>query len=380
VSRTRQILIIVLPLLLVAAIELLFRFGAWESLAEPRSHAGRSIEVKRGLLSAPLSTLDFVTLGSSRPEYGLDHERIADAARKHGMMHANLSMPGTHWMTIGVLSEWLEQHHPEIQGGVIALSVQDLAWYGNGYYELGIVQPFRTASEDSWVAAHIPFESSNIESFGSRLALFAWREDIRAFLSDPFSRLNRIRKKSGKDETARLFENSELPGNMCKWEVATLASCDAVEASTESLPGLRSQCSQIRTTLASRQDYARLRLESPKPEFMMRTRELVQGQLRSIQWPRRPIVILMPTARIWRSDANADGLHQWALDVLQPLASDGTIQLIDATEFFDSRGAEECLYFADFYHQSILGRNVFSEWLIPHISDVLYAPAQHPTP
>ena len=86
---------LLLPILLLAACEAAFRSGCWEPFAAPNSHAGTSVRVKRALaeFSGPI---DFVTLGSSRAVYGLDHQLIAERAASHGYTHANLSMAGAH--------------------------------------------------------------------------------------------------------------------------------------------------------------------------------------------------------------------------------------------------------------------------------------------
>ena len=124
----RKVFILIAPLALLVLLELVFRLGLWEPMAKPTSHAGTSVRLKRMLLDAQLARIDFVTLGSSRPELGIDHHGVAEAARQEGFIHANLSMPGVHWMSIGILTDWLQRHHPEIRGGIIALSTQDLAW------------------------------------------------------------------------------------------------------------------------------------------------------------------------------------------------------------------------------------------------------------
>lgn len=129
------------PFCVVLLVEFLFQLGVWEPITFPLSHVGTSIRLKRALTKPELK-LDFVTLGSSRPEYGLDHEEIAKAALENGYLHANLSMPGSHWMTVRVLSTWLSEHHSELRGGFIALSTQDFNYLGNGHYELAFVHPF----------------------------------------------------------------------------------------------------------------------------------------------------------------------------------------------------------------------------------------------
>ena len=69
------------PLLLLLGVEALFQAGAWEPFARPDSHAGTSILRKRALSSPAYRRIDYVTLGSSRPEYGLDHEALAALAQ-----------------------------------------------------------------------------------------------------------------------------------------------------------------------------------------------------------------------------------------------------------------------------------------------------------
>ncbi|HET6546711.1 MAG TPA: hypothetical protein VFG55_08205, partial [Rhodanobacteraceae bacterium] len=189
----RKILRLLAPLVLVLLVEAVFQAGVWEPLAKPASHAGTSVRLERALLDPAVPRIDFVTLGSSRPEYGIDHAMLAAEAKRRGLVHANLSMPGSHWMTVGILTRWLARHHPEVRGGIIALSIQDLQYPGNGSYELGIVYPFHRLSDIPWMAEHVPFAREDIESWGTWSALFGWREDIRDFITNPSRRLSSLR-------------------------------------------------------------------------------------------------------------------------------------------------------------------------------------------
>ena len=370
----RKALLLIAPLLLLASIELAFRFDLWEPMASPTSHAGTSVRLKRELLAPNNAKIDFVTLGSSLPEFGIDHESVAAAARQHGFVHANLSMPGVHWMSIGILTDWLRQHHPEIRGGVIALSVQDLAWPGNGHYELGIVQPFRQPSDTDWIEAHIPLDRSQMETWGSRFALIAWRSDVRDFLAHPFKRLNRLRKSLRDNDSDRLFSNRNIPGDMCAWGLKSLDACVRLDADSNASDNLRRQCREIAMIVNEHPDFAAMARQGALPESMQKTRNLVRNQLREIKWRTPPIVLLMPTPTIWRADVRGAGLEQWALSVLKPLDQDGTIRLIDATTFFDIDKEGGCSDFGDFYHQNSKGRSKFSEWLLPRIDRLLYSP------
>lgn len=366
-TTLRKFLVLLSPLALVALVEVAFRCGLWEPLAAPTSHAGTSVRLKRALRDPAIPRIDAVTLGSSRPEYGIDHALLAAAAKRSGRVHADLSMPGSHWMTIGVLSEWLAREHPEIRGGLVALSIQDLMNPGNGAYELGIVEPFRRVSDTSWIAAHVPFRGGDLATWATYSSLFAWRADIQDYVRHPFARGGTIRWfAENRGSATALFGNPESHGDMCAFGLDDLSACTRIDASTdEAAPRLQRQCRELRGNAGGRFDFgAAMRGDAP-PEFMRRTRDLVQAQLRAMTWPQAPIVVLMPMPRIWTRDVLGPGLHEWASSILQPLVDEGRIRLIDATDFF--AGERECAAFFDFYHQNAAGRERFTRWLLPQI-------------
>lgn len=364
----RHLLILLAPIALVLLLEVAFEWGVWEPLAAPASHAGTSVRLKRALLDPAIPRIDYVTLGSSRPEYGIDHALLAEEAEREGRVHANLSMPGSHWMTIGVLSNWLQREHPEIRGGIIALSIQDLFYPGNGDYELGIVEPFRSLSDLDWIAAHVPFKLGDSASYGTYSALFAWRSDIQDYVRHPFQRRKSIKWfKENRSSAAVLFGNAESKGDMCAFGLSSLAACDKVDASADPAhAGLKRQCAELRASAVNRPDLRAAMREGALLPFLQQTRDLAQQQLRAMRWPEPPLVVLMPVPKLWARDVLGSGLREWALSVLQPLVAEGRIRLVDATEFFD--GGAECEAFFDFYHQNALGRERFTRWLLPRIA------------
>lgn len=370
--RTRIALTLLAPVALLLAIESLFRTPLWESHAQPASHAGTSVRLKRALRDPVAQRIDFVTLGSSRPEYGIDHAAWAARAREHGLVHANLSMPGTHWMTIGVLTHWLAREHPEIRGGVIALSIQDFTYAGNGAYELGIVQPFRTLADTPWIAQHVPFDLHDLSTWGVYSSLAQWRDDLREYLKNPYGRQQSILwylDNVGARNT--LFENAASKGDMCMTGLSGLDACDKLEASTDpAVAGLQRQCKELRGTAASRLDYAALSGKAAVPAPFALARDLVRVQLREIAWPQPPVVVLMPIPSLWTRDVLGHGLHEWALHVLQPLVDEGRIRVIDATDLF-ANDADECGDFFDFYHQNAAGRERLDAWLRPRLEPLL---------
>lgn len=362
----RILLLLLAPIALVLVLEAAFEIGVGGPLALPDSHAGTSVRLKRALTDPRLRHIDYVTLGSSRPEYGIDHALLAATAKQYRRVHADLTMPGSHWMTVGILARWLSREHPEIRGGIIALSIQDLMYAGNGDYELGIVYPFRRVTGIPWIAEHVPFQRGDISSYGTYSALFGWREDIQDFVRHPQARMRSIAwYKANRPTAGSLFGNPESKGDMRASGIDALSACDKND-------GLERQCQELRRYTADRPDFRPLMQQKPLPEFMQRTRDLGQAQLRAMRWTEPPLIVLMPMPRIWERDLLGPGRDAWALAILQPLVDAGRIHLIDATGFFDSDGPGECRMFFDFYHQNAARRDRFTHWLLPQVVHLLY--------
>ena len=374
-TRTRIALTLLAPFALLLAIESAFHTRLWERHAQPSSHAGTSVRLKRALRDPAARRIDFVTLGSSRPEYGIDHAAWAARARERGLVHANLGMPGSHWMTIGVLTRWLAREHPEIRGGVVALAIQDFMYAGNGAYELGIVQPFRTLADMPWIARHVPFDLHDPSTWGTYSSMAQWRGDIREYLHDPSARRESVRWfRQNVAPQRTLFGNPESNGDMCAVGLAGLNACDAIEASADAGgAGLRRQCAELRAMAAAHPDYAAMLRGAEIPPAAAQARDLVREQLRAIVWREPPVVVLMPVPALWTRDVLDNGLHQWALHVLQPLVDEGRVRVLDATDLF-AGDATECADFFDFYHQNAAGRERLDAWLRPRLEALLFGP------
>ena len=370
----RKLLVLSAPIALLLLLEGLFLGGIWEPLAQPTSHAGTSVRLKRALSDPALPHLDYVTLGSSRPEYGLDHALLAQAAREAGRVHADLSMPGSHWTTIGIVTRWLERNRPEVRGGIIALSVQDLIYASNGSYELGILQPFRSIADTLWIAARIPVKRGDLESYAVWSALFGWRDDIREFVRAPSRRFEQIEwHQAHRPPGRRLFEGPTSTDDMCRFGLTTLAACDRVEAASDQrAQSLARQCRQLRGEAAARIDIDEAVQQSSVPASLLEARTRVREQLRAMRWPTPPVIVLMPMPSLWQRDVLARGQHAWALETLRPLADDGSIQLVDATDFFAGDSDGGCGAFFDFYHQNSTGRDRFTRWLLPQLRHMLH--------
>ena len=360
---------IVLPLLAVLALEGVFRTDFWERFAAPGSHAGTSIRLKQAVAAEP-RPIDFVTLGSSRAEYGLDHARIAALGARHGKVHANLSMPGSHWMSVMTVIQWLRERRPEVAGGIIALATPDLQYVGNGSYELAIVRPFQGLIGNRGDAAH-RFDWNDASTFGSISALYQYRGDLQDALRHPLQRARAIGAAGLGGHL--LFDGPRRQIDTCAMPWQDLAHCAAHAPANADERHVVALCASLAAGSGQGGDWSALDPDALPPD-RVELRAIRQRELRSVGWKKPPLVILMPVTHHWSRELQPRGARAWAHQVLDPLVADGSIALLDYSDFFDVDGVTRCDAFWDIYHQNEKGAAELTDALLPQIERHLYAP------
>ncbi|MEP6483551.1 MAG: hypothetical protein ABJB01_03810 [Rudaea sp.] len=361
----------VLPILAVVVIDLLFQFGIWEAFASPNSHAGMSITKKRALRDATYAHIDYVTLGSSRPVYGMDHEALSAAAAQSGRVQANLTVAGMHWMSLGVFTHWLHDVHPEIRGGIIAFAVQDFLAPGNGSYEIGIAYPFRRTSDIGEMKQHVPFDWHDPSTYGLYSGLFEYHEDVQDFVAAPRARHALLSYFRSLTPTQVLAGNASETKDICSAKIQSLSDCESLASRTHDAV-LDTQCRLIRDTAVGRYDLRPFLADQPLTPQLQQTRDLIRTQLSSMTWAEPPIVVLMPMPALWLRDALPEGAHDWALSILKPLIAEGRIRVVDYTDLFNADGVTDCSAFFDLYHNNVSGRDRLMQNLLPYLQEHLY--------
>lgn len=361
---------IVLPLLAVLAVELLFRSNFWERFTAPDSHAGTSVRVKQAVAAEPRK-IDYVTLGSSRAVYGLDHTRIAEMASGHGKVHASLSMPGAHWMSVLTVIDWLRNERPEVQGGVIALSIADMQAVGNGSYELAIVRPFQSLLSDNGGIAE-RFDWRDSSTYGSLSALFQYRGDLQNAVRHPLQRGKTIDWFASFGQH-KLFDGPRQQIDTCAMPWNTLATCAAHTPGNDNEQHVVTLCKSLAGGAGKAGDWSGF-VAGALPPNLQEVLDTRQRELRAIRWKKPPLVILLPITHHWSREVMPQGMRQWAHTILDPLVAEGSIRLLDYSDFFDVDGVTRCDAFWDIYHQNQKGLTELTDAVLPEIERYFYAP------
>ena len=370
----------VLPRLAVIAIvlallELMFRHGLWEPVTRPESNAGQSVRLKNAINALGAEKLDFITLGDSRAVYGIEHQRVADAAKTAGFTHANLSLAGTHWLTIDAVVDWIAAHDKNLKGALIATNVNSFTFDGNGAYELGMATPFLATWDSERMKRSVPFDLGEFGTYGVYSALFLAREDIQDLLRQPRARLREKRAYAGQGAAPLTF-SVKVAGNACAVPHSSIAACAAAVTSgnNDTERAMINQCKAELGTTKQRLDWRNWAVPGAIPhlEALAKTR---QAELRAMPVAKPLLVVMMPVPSLRRDELTPQGLEEYSLSVLKPLVDDGTIVLYDFTHFFDKTEGGECSAFWDLYHQNTLGQARLTDVLLPIIQRELYARA-----
>ena len=358
---------ILLPFLGLLIVEALLRLGLWDPMLEPQSFAGMTSRRIRQV-EAFAGPIDFATIGNSRPEYGLDHALLAETAEQSGWTHANMTLKGSHWLTIVEQSRWLHQHRPEVSNVIIGLGAIDLMWRDNGNYELSLVEPLRTTvlpSEDR----RARFDVRDFSTYAVWSALLAHRQDLRWFALAPGFRLGAT-AQANRHPGVTVFESMSVDFDLCSMPMKTLRDCVSHAAMNTGEQRVVEQCAAAASDRSYDPDW-RMFAKGELPVGRQTVLDLRRKQIRALGW-RKPVIILMPMFHVWRREVVSKGFDAWALRVLQPMADAGEITLIDATRFFDRGGFSRCDAFWDIYHQNSRGATELTEALLPQIIAALY--------
>jgi hypothetical protein len=359
-----------MPLILVLLVEVAFRLGAWEGVAAPDSHAGQAIAMKRQWLALE-EKVDVVTLGSSRAVHGLDPAMLVQAAKDRGQVHASFALAGSHWMTVRAVSRWLEANRPEVKRRIIALSIVDYQWTGNGSYELGLVEPLRRWDDWTWIRDYVPFDSHDVATYGAYSSLLAYRSDMADFLRHPRGRIRDVRA-ARKEPRVFLFSRPEERRETCAVDTTSLAACVAGPPAAGPVRFVQEQC---RSLSGTRPDGRPQALDRVHPHEGLRVaRDHIVEELRRPRWRGNTVVVLMPTHSIWLKDLSAEGLHEWVLEVLRPLAEDGSIELLDYTDWLNPGGSSDCHAFFDLYHQNTASAQALTREMLERSGKAIYGP------
>jgi hypothetical protein len=359
------------PLLLLLGLEWLFRTGYWEDRVTLQSHAGRSVVTKRALASIDGSQVDYVTLGDSRARQGIHHKQMAALARAFGKQHINLALPGSHFLSLKVLSRLALDQLPQLQGMVLVIPPGFLQSMGNGEYELGIVRPLRTYT-DSWeMMNHVPVQAGHIPSWGSFSDFAGYREDLLHWVNQ---RNDSERHEVNALNIGRwwLEWTAEYPLQLCGIDWHSDDVCDSVAAlssADEAVANVQRYCRQSRGTMAVfKRGYDQWRAEK-----LPVLKQAWQVFLTDLGQRVDLVVVTLPQHSLFEQRSLMNDAVSEADTFLADLQQQGHIHWLDLRTALSAAEIAECAAFRDPWHLNQQGQQIVSEQLEAYLRQHWYS-------
>lgn len=327
-----------------------------------------------------LAKLDFMTIGSSLPVCGIDHEAHAALVQEHDDVHANPSMSGPHWVTVDVPTDWLAGHRPPLHGGNLAMDLTTFKYPGSGGCELTIAAPFRDFVDGATVVARVPLDIDEKGTWGRHSVLHQYHEDIRDSAPATNDRLKALRwwREFFKASDVVLRNTSEAR-IMYEFGAASVAARHTVKAGTgAAADGLQHQCRELRATLAERDDFGALLRQTPLPSLLQQ----MSGTMRN---PPACDELEAPSRR--RADAAdcclggsvAGRAARMDAQRAAAIRRRRCIRVIDATDALADVHSGGCDYYFDFFHKNNAGRTALMVRVRPRLRSALYGDARTAT-
>jgi len=358
--RSRHVLALILMLLLI---ELGLRLGAYEPIAEPSSHSGVTIKLKRALREFGRENVNVATFGDSRAVQGLDNQLVYSAARAHGITHVRMSMPGSQLLTFKTLSAWSIAELPELKGIVLAVGADMFGRLGSGAYELAEVLPLRNKTSIREMLHHVPFNRSDVRTYAPFYSIAGYREDIRNLLADPLRRLNAISRRNEASPLSFLAYNARAASDICQVSTQDPAAClnqlqdPGVDTPQTARRALDILCSAaLRGKKASMPGRAEQELIGEWTAFLEKLSRNV-----------RVMVVLLPEHSLFMEYSYPPNAAHVAQEVLSGLQRKGVIELVDLHELIMEQPAPECSFYMDARHLNGRGKDRLTMTLLPYL-------------
>jgi hypothetical protein len=354
-----------LPFALLLSLELIVSWGFYEPFVEKESHSGSSIRIKRALKELGYKNVNYVTLGDSRADVGLNHATILQTSQQLGQRHISIAIPGSHFITFKIASDFLHADLSNLKGVLFAVSSSTLLTTFNGYYELGIIQPFRHLKKYDQVLRNMRFQIHNAESYGTVSSLFQYREDIKHLIFHPRRRIRSLFVEKPPWEKI-LAHGKWSDFDMCSVNLETPEVCsNSIEqviksAATVNMPhDVIDHYRRIQTICTTYKN----KMSLPEGEQIGQVKNSWTELLHSLKFKKMPIVVLLPDSSFIEKYSLPSGTNEWALSILKPMVEKNEIILIDFRKRFKSE--DECRYFCDPLHLNSLGMETITRELLP---------------
>ncbi len=207
--------------LLFFVMELVLRSGLWDSKIKPRSYLGHGVYRAHAIQAYGLEKINWVTVGNSVLDWGLNHRKVRTALKAEGIEYARMTMGSSKFPVVQMVADWSVEQMEQLDGLVVGASASAL-----GSYQLSTQYKVSWPFLDAYDADKYQYDVANapLKNFYQKLALFVYFDDIKDYFLNFKKRTGKVDKNYAEVDRILNF-NVKKSGNVCGYEITNLQDC-----------------------------------------------------------------------------------------------------------------------------------------------------------
>lgn len=360
---------VVLLFLLAILAEWLLRCGLWDDYVEPYSYLGNAIYRDKAINAFGLDNIEWITVGDSKIDWGIDHEKLFKISEYNGVNHIRMSFEGSDFMAIQAVIEWSLENMPNLKGIMLGVSENNFGHFNDinkQHKILGRLISHKNNDRYTYVA-----EGLNIAGFMNLFYVYKYFSDFKDFLKNSRKRIKTINYYLDRHHKNIFTYNRSHLGNICRFKLNTLQQCvDEVDQIHEL--GTEEEFANKVVLVACDNENARNRAIHDLPVWPLTDQKL---KLLQNNWHElfdtvlshrvKLKLVLLPEHSIMNYSIKPSNTLDVLNEVLGDIIENINVEVLDLRRIFDSNDLQqECEYYYEPFHYNNKGKILITEHVI----------------
>jgi len=353
-------------LALLILTEVVLRLGWYNRWVKPESHLGNALTRLHALEAYGLNKIDWITVGSSRIDWGIDHGALAKIQKKNGLDHVRLSFGSANFMTMQATIDWSLEHMNSLQGVMLGANENTFSHFNIINNQFKVAWPFKNHMD---LDKYKPL-SKNQYTFlpYHRMAWVNYFDDIKAMLRNPASRMEELNQKDSFKKILSFRKRNHR--NLCAHPLKTIQDCVASTKAVNFKKGknrgfrvINETCSHPKTKQRAKTNHPIL----PKDNYQQLITNWVKLINHITEQDIQFTLVLLPEHESLKYIYKPNNASDITEQILAQVSHSPLFTLIDLRDLLD--GMENCEYFSDPHHLNNNGISLVNEAVLKHFKN-----------
>lgn len=360
---------VVLVLIFGILIEVFFRLGLWDDYIKPKSYLGNALYREKAVKEFGLEDIHWITIGDSRMDWGIEHDKIQKTQSKKGINHLRMSFESSNFMAMQSTIDWSIANMPNLKGIMLGMSEVSFGHFSVAINQYKVAWPFRDHFDyDKY--KYFNFKN-NLFSYIARNTISVYFEDLILFLRAAPERFDEIDDYLARSHNNLFKFNRDMPGNICQFQLDNLNQC--IQTANEIVNKLTKLNSA--ESFISKVCHNNKKKNSPNFDFMnnelnqQSKNELInnwQKLFRSILGHQLKFkLVVLPEHQMYDYVIKPSNTHEVVNEVINSVKQLRSFDLLDLRDVLDSNNINQhCQYYKDPLHYNNHGKSLITQNII----------------